>query len=234
MNQALTIFRKEFRDYFISPVGYIVVCIFLLVTGWFFFTTFFLFSEANLRSFFNLLPLTFSLVIPAVTMKLFAEEIHTGSYEMLLTLPVTHNDVVAGKFLASASFVAVMLAPTLFYAASVAFIGRLDWGPVLGGYLGAVLMGAAFSAIGVFASSITRNQIVACIVGMVICFGLTLFDKMVFFFPGKIVEVSTYLAAATHFENISKGIIDTRDLLYFASVVFLFLYGSNVVMQARK
>jgi ABC-2 type transport system permease protein len=234
MSQAVNIFKKEFHDYFISPIGYIVICIFLLVTGWFFFATFFLYSEANLRGFLNLLPLTFSLVIPAVTMRLFAEEIHTGSYEMLLTLPVTHNDVVVGKFLAAAAFVCVMLAPTLIYAVSIAFIGHLDWGPVIGGYLGAVLMGAAFSAIGVFASSITRNQIVACIVGMVICFGLTLFDKMVFFFPGKIVEVFTYLAAASHFENISKGIIDTRDLLYFASVVFLFLYGSNIVLQARK
>jgi ABC-2 type transport system permease protein len=234
MTQALNIYKKEFQDYFISPIGYIVISIFLLVTGWFFFTTFFLYSEANLRSFFNLLPLTFSLVIPAVTMRLFAEEIHSGSYEMLLTLPVTHNDVVVGKFLAAEAFVCVMLAPTLVYALSIAFIGRLDWGPVIGGYLGALLMGAAFSAIGVFASSITRNQIVACIVGMVICFGLTLFDKMVFFFPGKIVEVFTYLAAASHFENISKGIIDTRDLLYFASVVFVFLYGSNIVLQARK
>jgi ABC-2 type transport system permease protein len=234
MAQAVNIFKKEFKDYFISPIGYIVICIFLLVTGWFFFTTFFLFSEANLREFFKLLPLTFSLVIPAVTMKLFAEEIHSGSYEMLLTLPVTHNDVVLGKFFAATAFVAVMLAPTLVYAMSVPFIGQLDWGPVAGGYLGAILMGAAFSAIGVFASSITRNQIVACIVGMVICFGLTLFDRMVFFFPGRIVEVFTYLAAAAHFENVSKGIIDTRDLLYFLSVVFVFLYGSNIVMQTRK
>jgi ABC-2 type transport system permease protein len=234
MTSAFNIFKKEIQDYFITPIGYIVICIFLLVTGWFFFTTFFLFSEANLRSFFNLLPMTFSLVIPAITMRLFAEELHSGSYEMLLTLPVRQRDVVIGKFLASTVFVAIMLAPTLIYAVSIAFIGHLDPGPVIGGYLGAILLGAAFSAVGVFASSITRNQIVACIVGMVICFGLTLFDKMVFFFPGNIVEVFTYLAAATHFENISKGIIDTRDLLYFASVIFVFLYSSNLVMQTKR
>ncbi len=234
MVQALTIFKKEITDYFISPIGYIVICIFLLVTGWFFFSTFFIFSEANLRSFFNLLPLTFSLIIPAVTMRLFAEELHTGSYEMLLTLPVTLNDIIIGKFLAGVVFTIVLLAPTLFYALSIMTIGSLDWGPVAGGYLGAILLGAAFSAIGVFASALTRNQIVACIVGMVICFGLTLFDKMLFFFPGSIVEVCSYLAAGYHFENISKGIIDSRDLIYFLSIIFVFLYASNLVMQKKR
>ncbi|HNY65040.1 MAG TPA: ABC transporter permease subunit [Deltaproteobacteria bacterium] len=234
MTSAMNIFKKEIQDYFITPIGYIVIGIFLLVTGWFFFTTFFIYSEANLRNFFNLLPMTFSLVIPAITMRLFAEELHSGSYEMLLTLPVRLRDVVIGKFLACTVFVAIMLSPTLIYAISIAFIGHLDPGPVIGGYLGAILLGAAYSAVGVFASSITRNQIVACIVGMVICFGLTLFDKMVFFFPGQIVEVFTYLAAAAHFENISKGIIDTRDLLYFCSVTFVFLYTSNLVMQSRR
>ncbi len=234
MPQVLNIFKKEIRDYFISPIGYIVICIFLLVTGWFFFATFFIFSEANLRSFFNLLPLTFALVIPAVTMRLFAEELHTGSYEMLLTLPVRLNDVIVGKFLAGAAFAAIMLVPTLAYALSITFIGDLDWGPVIGGYLGAVLLGAAFSAVGVFASALTRNQIVACIVGMIICFTLTLFDRMVFFFPNRIVEAFTYLAASSHFENISKGIIDSRDLLYFASVIFVSLYGAHLVMQTKR
>ncbi len=234
MPQALNIFMKEIRDYFTSPIGYIVICIFLLVTGWFFFATFFIFSEANLRNFFSLLPFTFSLVIPAVTMRLFAEELHSGSYEMLLTLPVRLNDMIIGKFLAGAVFGAVMLVPTFVYAISIAFIGKLDWGPVIGGYVGAILLGAAFSAVGVFASSLTRNQIVACIVGMVICFILTLFDRMVFFFPAQIVEVFTYLAASYHFENISKGIIDSRDLLYFGSVIFVFLYGSNLVLHTKR
>lgn len=234
MPQAINIFTKEIRDYFISPIGYIVTCIFLLVTGWFFFATFFIFSEANLRNFFNLLPFTFSLVIPAVTMRLFAEELHSGSYEMLLTLPVRLTDLILGKFLAGAAFGAIMLVPTLVYAVSIAFIGQLDWGPVIGGYLGAVLLGAAFSAIGVFASSLTRNQIVACIVGMVICFSLTLLDRMVFFFPSRIVEIFTYLAASYHFENISKGIIDSRDLLYFASVIFISLYGSHIALQTKR
>ena len=234
MTRTFQIFKKELRDYFVSPIAYIVICIFLLITGWFFFSTFFIFNQANLRSFFTLLPLTFSFVIPAVTMRLFAEELHSGSYEMLLTLPVRLSDIVLGKFLAGAAFVAIMLVPTLVYGLSISFIGDLDWGPVAGGYIGAILLGAAYSAVGVFASSLTKNQIVAFITGMVICFALTLFDKVVFFFPPQVVDVFTQIAAGYHFENISKGILDTRDVLYFASVIFAFLYGAHLVMQEKR
>jgi ABC-2 type transport system permease protein len=234
MTQALQIFKKELGDYFVSPIAYIVICIFLLITGWFFFSTFFFYNQANLRTFFTLLPIMFSFVIPAVTMRLFSEELHSGSYEMLLTLPVRLSDVVVGKFLAGAAFAAIMLVPTLSYAVSIAFIGDLDWGPVAGGYIGAVLLGAAYSAIGVFASSLTRNQIVAFITGMVICFSLTLFDKIVIFFPVQVVGVFTQIAAGYHFENISKGILDTRDVLYFASVIFAFLYGAHMIMQEKR
>lgn len=234
MTRTFKIFAKELRDYFVSPIAYIVICIFLLITGWFFFSTFFIYNQANLRTFFTLLPVVFSFVIPAVTMRLFAEELHSGSYEMLLTLPVKLSDVVVGKFLAGAAFASLMLVPTLSYAVSISFIGDLDWGPVAGGYLGAVLLGAAYSAVGVFASSHTRNQIVAFITGMVICFSLTLFDKIAIFFPAAIVGVFTQIAAGYHFENISKGILDTRDVLYFFSVIFVFLYGAHLVMQEKR
>jgi ABC-2 type transport system permease protein len=234
MTQVLNIFRKELKDYFVSPIAYIVICIFLLVAGWFFFMTFFLYNQANLRFFFNLLPIIFSFVIPAVTMRLFAEELHAGSYEMLLTLPVRLSDIIIGKFLAGVAFVAIMLIPSLSYAICISFIGDLDWGPVIGGYVGAIFLGAAFSAVGVFASSMTRNQIIAFIVGTVICFALTLIDKMLFFFPTGIIEVINYLGAGFHFENISKGIIDTRDIIYFLSVIFLALYGSHLVLQEKR
>lgn len=234
MPQVLNIFRKELKDYFVTPIAYIVICIFLLVAGWFFFMTFFLYDQANLRSFFNLLPIIFSFVIPAVTMRLFAEELHSGSYEMLLTLPVRLSDIIIGKFLAGVAFVAVMLIPTLSYAICISFIGDLDWGPIVGGYTGAIFLGAAFSAVGIFASSMTRNQIIAFIVGMMICFALTLLDKMLFFFPTGIIEVLNYLGAAFHFENIAKGIIDTRDIIYFLSVIFLALYGSHLILQEKR
>ena len=172
MRQVLCIFRKEFFAYFSSPIAYIVIAIFLLVTGWFFFSTFFLFNQASLRSFFRLLPIVFAFVVPAVTMRQFAEELNIGSYETLLTLPVRITDIMLGKFLASSAFVAAMLVPTLAYPAIIAFLGDLDGGPVIGGYLGALLLGAAFSAVGLFSSALTRNQIVAFIIGMAICFGL--------------------------------------------------------------
>jgi ABC-2 type transport system permease protein len=233
MRQVAQIFKKEFTVYFVSPIAYIVISIFLLVTGWFFFTTFFLFNQANLRNFFALLPIVFSFVVPAITMRLFSEELNVGSYEILLTLPVTFRDVVLGKFLAAVVFIAAMMIPTLAYPITVSFVGQLDWGPVAGGYIGAILLGASFSAIGLFASSLTRNQIIAFIMGMAICFSLTLIDKMLFFLPHSLLGFLEYLGADFHFENISKGIIDSRDILYFLSVAFLGLYGAHVAMQER-
>lgn len=233
MKQIVHILNKELKDYFISPIAYIVISIFLLVTGWFFFTTFFLYNQADLRNFFNLLPIIFSFVIPAITMRLFSEELNIGSYEILLTLPVTFTDIVLGKFLAGVVFVSVALIPTLSYPIFIAFLGQLDWGPVLGGYIGAIFLGAALTAVGLFASSLTRNQIVAFIVGMIICFFLTLIDKMLFFFPEVLLDVVGYLGADFHFKNIAKGIIDSRDIVYFLSVIFLGLYGAHLAIQEK-
>ena len=233
MLQTIPIFKKEFKSYFISPIAYIVIAIFLLVTGWFFFATFFLVGQANLRNFFSLLPIIFSFVIPAITMRLVSEELNVGSYELLLTLPVTLTDVVTGKFLAAVAFIIAMLVPTFMYPVTVAALGQLDWGPVIGGYLGAVLLGAAFSAIGLFASTLTRNQIIAFIVAMAVCFILTLIDKMLFFLPRSMLGILAYLGADFHFQNISKGIIDSRDIIYFLSICFIGLYGSYLVLRER-
>ena len=233
MRQVTHIFKRELKVYFVSPIAYIVISIFLLVTGWFFFTTFFLYNQATLRNFFALLPITFSFVVPAVTMRLFSEELNVGSYEILLTLPVTFLDVVLGKFLAAVTFLGIMLLPTVTYPVTVSLLGQLDWGPVVGGYIGAILLGASFAAIGLFASSLTRNQIIAFIVGMAICFGLTLIDKMLFFLPQSLLGILQYLGADFHFENISKGIIDSRDVIYYLSVSFIGLYGTNLALQQK-
>ncbi len=233
MLQAVPIFKREFRSYFVSPIAYIVIAIFLLVTGWFFFTTFFLVGQANLRNFFALLPIIFSFVIPAITMRLISEELNIGSYEVLLTMPVTLTDVVVGKFLAAVAFVIALLIPTMAYPVTVMALGQLDWGPVAGGYIGAVLLGAAFSAIGLFASALTRNQIIAFIVAMAVCITLTLIDKMLFFLPRSMLGVLAYLGADFHFQNISKGIIDSRDIIYFLSVGFISLYSAYLVLSEK-
>ena len=200
MRQAFFIFQREFRTYFVSPIAYIVISIFLLVTGWFFFSTFFLYSQASLRNFFSLLPIIFAFVVPAITMRLFSEEFNVGSYETLLTMPVTFFDVVLGKFMASVAFIVAMLIPTLAYPITIGFLG----------------------------------QIIAFITGMAICFCLVMIDKMLFFFPRFSLVFFQYLGAGHHFQNISKGIIDSRDILYFLSISFIGLYGTHLVLQEKN
>ncbi|MEE8378227.1 MAG: ABC transporter permease [Candidatus Aminicenantaceae bacterium] len=235
MHNIKHIFKKEFKSYFFSPIAYIVISVFLIIIGWLFFSTFFLDRQANMTRFFSLLPVAFAFVVPAVTMRLFSEEINIGSYEILLTMPVTFRDIIVGKFLAAVGFIGVMLIPTLFYALSITFLGKLDWGPVIGGYLGAILLGATFSSIGLLTSSITRNQVVAFIIGMAVCLSLTLLiDFMLFFLPSFLVGIFQYLSANYHFKNIAKGVIDLRDIMYFVSVSFVVLYGTNLIMQRKK
>lgn len=227
------VFKREFGGYFVSPVAYIVISIFLILAGWFFFSTFFLYNQAELRNFFSLLPILFAFIIPAITMGLVSDELNVGSYETLMTLPVTVTDVAVGKFLAATAFVAVMLTPTLIYAVSIAFLGDIDPGPVIGGYVGALFLGGAFAAVGVLASSLTRNQIVAFIIGTAICFVLSLIDKMLFFLPDSMLGFFQYIGADNHFQNVAKGILDSRDFLYFLSVMFISLYLATLSMQEK-
>ncbi len=235
MENIKHIFKKEFKSYFFTPIAYIVISIFLLIIGWLFFSTFFLNRQVSMTQFFSLLPITFSFIIPAITMRLFSEELNIGTYEILLTLPVKFRDIIMGKFFAAIGFVAVMLIPTLIYAVSISFLGKLDWGPVLGGYLGGILLGAAFSSIGIFASSLTRNQVIAFITGMAICFSLTLMtDFLLYFLPNSLIGFFQYFSANFHFQNIAKGLIDSRDILYFITISFIALYASNLVMQEKK
>lgn len=234
IKQVRIIAVKEFKDYFISPIAYIVISLFLIVTGWFFFSTFFIFGRADLRDFFSLLPIMFSFIIPAVTMRLFAEETNVGSYETLLTMPVSFTDIALGKFFASVLFTAAMLVPTLSYPVFISLIGEVDPGPVIGGYIGAVFLGGAYCALGIFASSLTRNQIIAFITGCALCFVLTILDKLLFFMPPAIISIVQFIGASSHFANISKGVIDSRDLLYFLSVIFIFIYSTHVVMHEKN
>ncbi len=234
MYQTLHIATKEFKDYFISPIAYIVISLFLVVTGWFFFSTFFIFDRADMRNFFSLLPTIFSFIIPAVTMRLFSEEINVGSYETLMTLPVSFRDIALGKFLAATAFSGCMLLPTLAYPLCISMIGEVDFGPVIGGYLGALLLAGTYCSLGIFASSMTRNQIVAFILGAAICFTLTILDRILFFTPASLTEIIGFLGTNTHFQSISKGVIDSRDILYFLSVMFLGLFGTYLVMQKKN
>jgi ABC-2 type transport system permease protein len=206
----------------------------MIVTGWFFFSTFFIFGRADLRDFFSLLPITFSFIIPAVTMRLFAEEVNVGSYETLLTMPVSFTDIALGKFFAATLFTVSMLVPTLAYPIFISFIGEIDPGPVMGGYLGAVFLAGAYCSLGIFASALTRNQIIAFIIGSSLCFTLTILDRLLFFMPAPIVTAMEFISANAHFSNISKGIIDSRDILYFVSLIFIFIFSTYIVMHEKN
>ena len=234
LRKILIIFKREVRTFFSSPVAYIVITLFLLLTGWFFFSTFFLSERADIRDFFNLLPIVFSFIIPALTMRLFAEEYRSGSFEISTTLPISLIDIIAGKFLATLFFVIVMLVPTMIYPMFISFLGDLDPGPVIGGYVGAVLLAGAYSSLGILASSLTSNQIVAFIISAAGCFFLTIIRSMLIFVPSFLTGFFQYLGAVFHFNNIAKGIIDSRDIVYFISVMIIGLYSTFIVIRERS
>lgn len=226
----LLVYRRELRGYFLSPIAYIVIAVFLVVMGWFFFSPFFLNDRADLRDFFSLLPLILAFVVPAITMRIFAEEYRSGTFEITRTLPIPIVSVIVGKFFAALTLVAVMLLPTISYPIFVSTFGDLDWGPVVGGYVGALLLGAAYTGIGLFASSLTKNQIVAYIVGIAVAFFFTIIDRMLLFLPGNLAGLFEYLAADFHFQNVARGLFDTRDLIYFLTLPALALYGTLLVL----
>jgi len=229
------IMKRELGAYFTSPIAYIVCVLFLIFVGSFFFSTFFLAKRAELRNFFSLLPLTFSFFIPALTMRIFSEEKRSGSIETLVTLPVTSLDIVAGKYLASLISSVVLLVPTLFYAITCAVFGNPDAGPIIGGYIGAIFLAASFSAIGVFSSSVTKNQILSFFIGLAICIFLCMISAFVQLMPAALASFVTFFSATSHFDSISRGIIDTRDVLYFISLIALFFVLTvQVVQNARK
>ena len=217
-----------------------------------FFTAFYLQNRASMRNLFQMLPLILSFFIPALTMRVYAEEKRVGSIETLYTLPVTEFDVAAGKFLATFAASAIMIAPTLLYLFGMLPFGAPDAGPVAGGYIGALFLCAAFSAIGIFASSITKNQIISFFTAFIICISLTMVSDFLIFLPSFIICISLtmvsdfliflpapivgflqFLSANEHFTSISRGIIDSRDIIYFVSLTALF-FSLTVVTQEKE
>ncbi len=232
-SELIAIMKKELRSYFNSPIAYIVITIYLVFTGFFFFKDFFYFNQAEMRNLFQMMPLMLCFVIPAVTMRLLSEERQSGSFEILMTLPVSSSDIVIGKFLAGTVFSAVMISPTLIYLVTVIFLGSPDFGPIIGGYVGVILLSAAYTSIGLLASSFTRNQIISFISSWAACFILWLIDKVVVFFPSPLGFIS-YFGTDFHFQNIAKGLIDSRDIIYFISICVLSLMFTIKVVEERR
>jgi ABC-2 type transport system permease protein len=229
-------FKKELMSYFNSPIAYIFLGVFLVVGNWLFFNSFFLVGQANMRYYFNLLPWIFLFITPAITMRLWSEEKKSGTIELLLTLPVADWQVVIAKFLGALAFLAIALALTLSLPISIAYLGNLDWGPVIGGYLGALFLGGSYLALGLFISSLTKNQIIAFVLSLGACFVFFIIgmDFILSNAPQFIAPLMQFLGLASHFNNIGRGVIDSKDVIYYFSFIFIFLWLNVRVIESRK
>jgi ABC-2 type transport system permease protein len=231
---VMPIFKKELRSYFNSAVAYVVIVVFLGIVGWFHTNSLFLMNVASLRLLFEVIPPVFLFVIPAITMRLLSEEKKSGTIELLVTKPLHDAEIVLGKFLAAWALVAITIAPTLIYYATIAFLGTIDNGPVIGGYFGLLLMAGVYVAIGLFASSLTENQVIAFIIGFVMVFAFFMMDKILPYVPEWLTTTVEFVGIDYHFGNIARGVIDTRDVLYFLSVLCFMLYLTVVALGRRK
>jgi gliding motility-associated transport system permease protein len=234
MNATLAITKRDLRGYFNSPVAYIVGSVYMLFAGFLFFKTLFIEKQGEMRGYFGLAPMLFTFLGPAITMRLLAEERGSGTLELLITMPVRDWEVVIGKFLAAMGLFAVVIGLTLVYAITVNAIAPVDKGPTYGGYLGLLLMGGAYAAIGVMASALTRNQIVAFIVAFAISFALFLFGKIVQIVPPTLQPLIAFLSIDGHFDNIGRGVIDSRDVIYYLSIIAVCLVAATVSLESRK
>ena len=237
MNKTMAIFKKEFKSYFVSPIAYVFITIFLAVSSYLFFHVFFINNQADMRGFFEPLPLIFLIFVPAIAMRSWAEERKVKTLELLLTWPITDFEVVAGKFLASFCFIAVAVLLTVTIPISIVAIGgKPDFGPIITGYLGALLMGGAYLAVGMWISSYTENQIIAFLLGVVACFFFFIIGSpfIVIFVAPWLAPLFTYLGLGSHFDSIQRGVIDSRDLIYYLSVIGFFLFLNMQSLAGRK
>lgn len=239
------LFRKEISNFLSSLIGIMVVVVFLLITGlflWVFKSDFNImtFGYATLDSLFILAPWVFLFLVPAVTMRSFAEERRTGTIEMLLTKPLSDWQIVGAKYLAGVVLVILALIPTFIYYVSVSQlampVGNIDHGGIWGSYIGLFFLSATFVSIGVFCSSITNNQILAFILSVFLCgflyIGFEFIYSMALF--GKVDLFIQQLGMSAHYSSMSRGVIDTRDLIYFISVIVLFLSMTKITLSSRK
>jgi ABC-2 type transport system permease protein len=236
MSVTTSIFRKEFNGHFSSPAGFVFLTAFLVLSAWLFFRIFFLVGQASLRPFFSFMPWLFLFFVPAAAMRAWAEERKLGTDEILLTLPIRDWEAVLGKFLAGLAFLGLAIALTFPLAVVVSALGDPDPGPMIGGYLGLLLLGASYLAIALFASSLTENQIVAFIVGITLSFVLFIVgeDIVLIAVPSWLAAPLRYLGLGQHFASITRGVIDSRDIVYYLLVIGFFLYLNVKSVESRK
>jgi ABC-2 type transport system permease protein len=242
MRNVGIIFRRELASYFATPLAYVFVVIFLALAAAFAFYLggFFERGQADLRPFFQFHPWLYLFLVPAVAMRLWAEERKSGTIELLMTLPVSLWEAVTGKFLAAWAFIGIALALTFPMWLTVNYLGEPDNGVIAAAYLGSLLMAGGFLAVGACMSAVTRNQVVAFILTVVVCLGLLLagfpmvLDVFRAWAPAGVADAIAALSFLSHFESISKGVVDIRDLLYFLLTIGAWLYATAIVLEMKK
>jgi len=242
MNLIRALFRRELQSYFATPVAYVFIVIYLVLMGTFTFYLgqFYERGQADLSSFFNFHPWLYLFLVPAISMRLWAEERKTGSIELLMTMPITAWQAVLGKFLAAWAFTGIALALTFPVWITVNYLGNPDNGAILAGYVGSILMAGGFLAIGACLSATTRNQVIAFVITIVVCFGFLLsgFPMVLDLFSGwapqALVAGIASLSFLPHFAHIGQSVIDFRDLVYFGLLIGSFLYANTIVLQWRQ
>ncbi len=232
-----TIFTKELKSYFNSPIAYIVMIVFMVISGFLFSMSFFQINIASMREFFGsffIQLVLFVVFIPAITMRSFSEEKKQGTLELLLTKPVTDIELILGKYLSALTLVIITLSPTVLYFIVIKMLGPIPFWPFMTSLVGYVLMSAFFLGIGVFVSSLTENQIISFIVSVLICLFFFLLGKLLIVFPVSVVSIFEYLTTDYHLTNISRGVIDSRVLIYYFSMIFFTLFLTKISLESRK
>jgi len=242
MNLIRALFTRELQSYFATPVAYVFIVIYLVLMGTFTFYVggFYERGQADLSAFFNFHPWLYLFLVPAISMRLWAEERKTGSIELLMTMPITAWQAVLGKYLAAWAFTGIALALTFPVWITVNYLGDPDNGAILAAYIGSFLMAGGFLAIGACLSATTRNQVIAFVITIVVCFGFLLsgfpivLDLFSAWAPQAVVDGIASISLMTHFANISKGVIDFRDLVYYGLLIGTFLYANTIVLQWKQ
>ena len=242
MNGLLSIYKREFTSYFVTPVAYVFIVIFLFMTGVFTFYlgAFYESNQADLEPFFRFHPWLYLFLIPAISMRLWSDERKSGTIELLMTLPVSITDTVVAKYLAAWSFTAIALSLTFPMWITVNYLGNPDNTVVLASYIGSLIMAGGFLAIGSCISALTKSQVISFVISVVICFMFILsgfpmvLDLFESWAPQAVVDAIASFSFLTHFTSIKKGVIDIRDLIYFAALITFWLYVNIIIIENKK
>jgi ABC-2 type transport system permease protein len=234
IHNTVAVAQRELKSYFVSPVAWIVTAVFMLIWGFLFSAILAGSREASLNGLLSNFSVTFLFAAPLLTMRLIAEEARSGTLELMMTQPIREVELVIGKYIGATLFLLFMIAVTLYFPAILLKFGNPDKGPMLSGYLGVVLQGMSFLAIGLVASSLTQNQIIAVAVSFVSLLGLWLADLFTRFAPGPLGQVMQYISITQRFQDLPRGVIDTKDVIYFVSVILACLFISTQILSARR